>query len=271
MRQPELDGLRALAISMVLIWHYLGVPLGGQSSVAPVLIFGRTGVDLFFVLSGFLITRILLETRAQPGYFAVFYMRRALRILPPYLMLLAVYFIGLRLAPSHELFSGSVPPASYAIFLQNYAMAWLGTYGASLMAPTWSLAVEEQFYLLFPLLIWFTPTRRLPPIMYLLIVSAPIIRLATYAYSGNDWSAYVWMPARTDALAVGALIAMAWMQNRLAGIDARNVGYAFALLAFCIVIGPATGSAVVLGHSALAFLSGSTRQCWCSQHLRCLH
>lgn len=94
--------------------------------------------------------------------------------------------------------------------------------------------------------------------MYLLIVSAPVIRLATYAYSGNDWSAYVWMPARTDALAVGALIAMAWMQNRLAGIDARNVGYAFvALLAFCIVIGPATGSAVVLGHSALAFLSGS--------------
>src|SRR5215831_9167674 len=96
-RISELDGLRGVAVAMVLLWHFVGTTispdLGALSRiVSNVFLFGRTGVDLFFVLSGFLIIGILADRRESDAFFAPFYLRRAARILPPYFLLLAVFW-----------------------------------------------------------------------------------------------------------------------------------------------------------------------------------
>ena len=90
----EIDGLRAAAILLVVAWHYLGASDGPQSLPWRLFIFGRCGVDLFFVLSGYLITSILLRHRASPRYFSAFYGRRAFRILPVYGVMLLIFFAG---------------------------------------------------------------------------------------------------------------------------------------------------------------------------------
>jgi peptidoglycan/LPS O-acetylase OafA/YrhL len=112
-----------------------------------VFIFGRTGVDLFFVLSGYLITTILLNNRNSPSYFRSFYGRRVFRILPIYYVMFAVYVVGSYLSWSPSLFAGKVPEWTYAFGLQNFWMAARQDYGATWLAATWSLAIEEQFYL----------------------------------------------------------------------------------------------------------------------------
>src|SRR5437879_6072885 len=93
-RVKELDGLRALAILMVVAWHYLGMGDGSDSVPYRLFIFGRTGVDLFFVLSGYLITTMLLANKGSPRYFPTFYGRRSFRILPIYFVMVTVYLVG---------------------------------------------------------------------------------------------------------------------------------------------------------------------------------
>src|SRR5882757_9635973 len=162
-RVKELDGLRALAILLVVAWHYIGIVGGPESVLWRVFVFGRTGVDLFFVLSGYLITRILLANTGSPSYFATFYGRRSFRILPIYFVMVAIYLIGRQLGGSAPiLFGGPLPWWSYVIGLQNVWMAIQQTYGPAWLAGTWSLAIEEQFYLIFPLVVYLTPSRTLP-------------------------------------------------------------------------------------------------------------
>jgi peptidoglycan/LPS O-acetylase OafA/YrhL len=117
-RVKELDGLRALAILLVVAWHYLGI--GDRPASLPWQIFvaGRTGVDLFFVLSGYLITRMLLANAASPNYFSAFYGRRSFRILPVYFVMVAIYLVGRQLGGSAPiLFGGPLPWWSYVIGL----------------------------------------------------------------------------------------------------------------------------------------------------------
>src|ERR1019366_1514205 len=148
-RVSELDGLRALAILLVVAWHYLGVGDGAASIPWRIFMVGRTGVDLFFVLSGYLITGILLANAESSSYFSTFYRRRSFRILPIYGVMLAIYLIGRHLGGSAPiLFAGPLPWWSYAIGLQNIWMTIEQTYGAFWLAGTWSLAIEEQFYLI---------------------------------------------------------------------------------------------------------------------------
>ena len=112
-----------------------------NSALWRMFIFGRTGVDLFFVLSGYLITRILLANTGSPSYFATFYGRRSFRILPIYFVMLAIYLIGRQLGGSAPiLFGGPLPWWSYVIGLQNVWMAIEQSYGAAWLAGTWSLA-----------------------------------------------------------------------------------------------------------------------------------
>ena len=131
-RVKELDGLRALAILLVVAWHYLGAGDGPTSIPWRIFIVGRTGVDLFFVLSGYLITSILLANTKSPSYFSTFYRRRSFRILPIYYVMLVIYLIGRQLGGSAPatLFGGSLPWWSYVIGLQNIWMAIEQTYGA---------------------------------------------------------------------------------------------------------------------------------------------
>ena len=160
-RIPALDGLRGIAILLVLLRHSVFEFHPNSKFFSHLLVAGRlswSGVDLFFVLSGFLIGGILLDAIASPRYFKTFYVRRAYRILPLYAVVMALF--SLRYVTSHGSagplgsFSHSpIPWASYVTFTQNIWMAWLGTFGVGAVAATWSLAVEEQFYLTVPFII----------------------------------------------------------------------------------------------------------------------
>src|SRR5262249_34841992 len=136
------------------------------------------GVDLFFVLSGFLIAGILLDNRTATNYFSVFYTRRICRIFPLYFLVLGLFILLLATGAREWtsltwLFHDPMPLWSYATFTQNVPMALQSTLGAGWMEVTWSLAVEEQFYFVIPLLVWLFPRRTLAVIAILLIFLAP--------------------------------------------------------------------------------------------------
>ncbi len=213
---PELDGLRGIAILLVLATHYqMAIPAhtGLERALKNVLAHGWAGVDLFFVLSGFLITGILYDSKGQSNYFRNFYGRRTLRIFPLYYGLLAVILIGLIAAGAARHWNPSLPQ-----FRNLWSMQpWLWTYtfniacafghGSAHLGQLWSLSVEEQFYLVWPLVICFFPRRLLVPTCVAMIVAALALRIALFFYAPHV-DAYFLTPARMDSLAFGALIAM---------------------------------------------------------------
>ena len=141
-RIPQLDGLRALAITAVFLHHALRVPLLWM------------GVDMFFVLSGFLITGVLIKLKADNGsYFGAFYGRRARRILPPYFMFLLLASLFFPLGWGDHWYW-------YVFFGANFAEAFQRGAGG-IFQPLWSLSVEEQFYLVWPVLFLMADTRRI--------------------------------------------------------------------------------------------------------------
>jgi peptidoglycan/LPS O-acetylase OafA/YrhL len=165
-------------------------------------------VDLFFVLSGFLIGGILLDVRDSHNYFRTFYGRRFYRIVPLYYLWIGAYFV-IRLFGSSRFPWHSVPV--YVLFLQNYtktdraviAVAWLGA--------LWSLAVEEQFYLIVPTVVRFLSKPRLLLILYSAILCAPVFRILLYKYlRAHPAAPYTLTPCRADALAMGVLLAFGW-------------------------------------------------------------
>lgn len=161
-RIAELDGVRGLAIALVLVWHYLAssidqrVAADGLVVLSKVFALTWSGVDLFFVLSGFLIGGILLDNIDSPTYFRTFYVRRIARILPLYFAWFLLFLIIVRLGifrsiPSLEhLFADPLPVWSYVTFTQNFVMTSSYRFGAEWLGVTWSLAIEEQFYLILP-------------------------------------------------------------------------------------------------------------------------
>lgn len=209
-RDLALDGLRGLAILMVLCVHYFRFEPDHRVWIwlTNACKSGWLGVDLFFCLSGFLITRLLLADREQPHRFRDFYARRALRILPAYYAFLLVVFFVL----GHPELEGWGLP--FTLFYQNVAIIqqqsftpWRG------VDPLWSLAVEEQFYLLWPPLLYLTPARRLLPLCLSVIATAWATKLICLRL---DWpmTFYFLTPARMDALGGGALAAVAWQYGR---------------------------------------------------------
>ncbi|HSY52003.1 MAG TPA: acyltransferase [Thermoanaerobaculia bacterium] len=213
-RVPELDGIRGLAILLVLIWHYLLCEVGAPPLLFRFLNITSSGVDLFFVLSGFLIGGILLDQRDAPNYFSVFYGRRICRIFPIYFAWLLLYVV---LSPiRYHLHIGTaadwslgpqLPLWSYATFVQNFLQAKRGTFGPFWLAPTWSLAVEEQFYLLLPLVIRFTSRRWLPVLLGAAVVAAPFARALVYDPGQGGIASTVLLFCRTDSLLLGVLSA----------------------------------------------------------------
>jgi peptidoglycan/LPS O-acetylase OafA/YrhL len=224
-RIPELDGLRGIAIALVLIFHYIGgvehAPLGywiDRSLSA--LSAGWSGVDLFFILSGFLIGGILLDARNSRHYFGPFYMRRVFRILPIYYLWTLFYgalIVGaVCLLPSH--FSATprdlLQVPIHLLFLQNMQLFGMASFPWLWFAVTWSLAVEEQFYLLAPLLIRFLSLRRLVSVLAATICLAPLLRFLVFQYwLPHTFAAQYLMPCRADALALGMLLAIAWRED----------------------------------------------------------
>jgi peptidoglycan/LPS O-acetylase OafA/YrhL len=202
----ELDGLRGIAILMVMVhrfWPRTGVGLGADMAGT-----GWIGVDLFFVISGFLITGILLDTKGDHGYFRNFYARRALRIFPLYYLFVIGVFVAFSHNASFRQLAGS--PLWYLFHLGNVPEGVLGNNVPYWIAPTWSLAIEEQFYLTFPLLVYLLSRRRLTHVLLGMIVCAPIIRLATMiAMPDQERVQYLFTLCRIDTIAVGCLLAVA--------------------------------------------------------------
>ncbi|MBX3020237.1 MAG: acyltransferase [Bdellovibrionales bacterium] len=208
-RSAELDGLRGLAILLVMGFHFyffprqFGVPLAEFAS--PWLDSGWIGVDLFFVLSGFLITGLLADSRGSQTYFRRFYLRRTLRIFPLYYFLLLIYFVGRNALPLGLNSEGhALATSSLWSYTSNFLLAAKGWDSLPvLVGHLWTLAIEEQFYLLWPFVIAFVPTRLVLWICAVLILLCPVAR----AWQG-DLAAYVLTPFRMDTLAAGAGLAL---------------------------------------------------------------
>ena len=201
----SLDGVRGIAALMIMVFHFFQ-EVEQQTGVVGMLkklsVFGRTGVTLFFVLSGFLITRILLHTKETPGYFRNFYGRRAVRIFPLYYLFLLIYYY---LVPAVE---GSASPALsdqlyYYFYLQNFAE----TFGWEVTGPLhfWSLAVEEHFYLFWPLVVYLVTQRRLLKIIVAIVVMALLLRMYMV---GSGYSVFYFTFTRFGALAIGSGLAL---------------------------------------------------------------
>jgi peptidoglycan/LPS O-acetylase OafA/YrhL len=217
-----LDGLRGIAILMVLAHHFAlfgGYRPGTWLDTFTVALAGAgwAGVDLFFVLSGFLITRILLNADREQHYFLNFYARRTLRIFPLYYVTLGVFFVLTPfvawhlgwIAPSMEEAYRAViaDQAWYWSYLVNVQIAYGGWPEFSALAHFWSLAIEEQFYLVWPLLVFFLARQNLLRVCVAFIVLSLAIRVLLVS-NGEVLAAYVLAPARLDALAMGALLAI---------------------------------------------------------------
>ena len=198
-----LDGVRGIAILLVILFHYgyLGC--------------GWIGVQLFFVLSGYLITSILVKDRGQPlkDYLKRFYWRRSLRIFPLYylyLFVILVAFVVLKIPPAFRDQWPFLFTYTYNVrhILPNYD-------GSELLIHLWSLSVEEQFYLIWPLLVYMVATRRFRSLLVAIVVGIPLVRLVTSVLligAGKDplymgTVLYTITPFQIDAFAIGAIVA----------------------------------------------------------------
>jgi peptidoglycan/LPS O-acetylase OafA/YrhL len=239
-RVPELDGIRGLAVSMVLVFHFVNNQVGSiaDPSRFSQILFKVTstfwsGVDLFFILSGYLIGSILLKNKHAGNYFKAFYFRRILRIAPLYYLLILIY-LALKYFqfpdPGKFIFGNEIPIWPYFLFLQNYFMGFLNTLASPPLTPTWSLAIEEQFYLLLPSLIFFVRKKYIPYILVACILIAPFFR----SLAINWYQEYTSFHTRMDTLMFGVLISyLVQEKNLLSFLKGKEIT---VLVVFIIVL-----------------------------------
>ncbi len=203
---PALDGIRGIAILLILLCHQFGF--------IPFAAYGRTGVDLFFVLSGYLITEILMRTGDQPHYFRNYFGRRVLRIFPLYYGFVTLFFVFARFLPA--LTDQVLYYRQHAGFVWLHLQNWLyllhekPVEPAPLMNHFWSLSLEEQFYLLWPLVLYlFRDKKQLEHILYLFLMASIAARMIAWSAWGDGYRYFYFQSvARLDGFAVGGLIAV---------------------------------------------------------------
>jgi peptidoglycan/LPS O-acetylase OafA/YrhL len=209
---PALDGVRALAVTAVLLHHCFHRLFPG----------GGLGVDLFFVLSGFLITRLLDAEVSSSGTLRIdlFYVRRALRLLPPVFFVLLLSFFIFRFKPPNVSVAWFDAPTTWSwprcasavlLYYANYTNSHLG-----ILNPTWSLSIEEHFYFVWPVLLWFlrskakaTSARWQFIVPLLLIAGCVIERIALYHAHFSSFPIAALTPSRIDSLLLGAIAGFA--------------------------------------------------------------
>lgn len=269
-REPVLDGIRGIAIVLVLFHHfviYSQLPqevkldhylriLGGAS---------WSGVDLFFVLSGFLITGILYDSKSSSRYFTTFYGRRVLRIFPLYYAVLAIAFFVLPalLDPTtaEQLRRGQIWYWTYTSNVDVAVNQWPQPLH---LAHFWSLAVEEQFYLIWPFAVFALERRKLISVTVACFIGALALRFVLPNWL-HHLSVYTLMPARMDALAAGAFLALVARGERRSEERSRWIR-SLVFVAAAVVVGlmvylrglhPEAGLVRTFGYSVLALLFAS--------------
>ena len=247
---PALDGVRGLAIFLVFLVHFFE-PFTAQNPFEKCVFFiagyGGLGVDLFFVLSGFLITGILCDTKAGPNFFKNFYMRRFFRIFPLYYGVLLVLFGVLPFIPA---FQGETLTRLSSIqgwawsYLLNVYVALQGAWTHPYITHFWSLSVEEHFYIFWPLVVYSCSRKNLLRICVGLMVFSCVLRMILYASGVNFISIYALTPCRLDGLALGAYLAASvrgegsssywtgWLKSRARVLAIGTI--VFFLLAYAI-------------------------------------
>ncbi len=244
----ELDGLRGIAAVAVFFHHVCFTSVAAKGWSAPILwlrdvsIWGMYGVDLFFVLSGFLITSLLLEARGAGSYYHDFYWKRVLRILPLYILCLLVVALFIPGSRGYVIMS--------ALFVANFA--WLLHIGS--VGPFWTLAIEEQFYLLWPTVVRRRSVAQLRRWSLSIAGSAILLRLIAAAFGHRD---YLFTFFRCDALAGGAFLAC-WLYRRDA--EDRTTSSEDRILAGTLLLGGLLFAASQLpaqGPRAVAYASAS--------------
>jgi peptidoglycan/LPS O-acetylase OafA/YrhL len=264
-----LDGLRGIAILLVMIFHQTVMTAATEVDEAFLTVtgFGWCGVDLFFVLSGFLITGILFDSRESAGYFRNFYCRRIVRIFPLYY---AVLFVALVILPriphaksaNFSRMAGDEP--WYWLYLSNFAIARAGQWRHAILDVSWSLAIEEQFYLVWPVVVLVCSRASLLRISSMLVLAAPVLRALLLWADAAPIAIYVLTPTRIDALAIGAWVALAARQPG-GLIWLRRIGRPVSAVAGVAVLGFLVSGRTfcwdpwiqVAGYTALALLAAS--------------
>lgn len=249
---PALDGLRGVAILVVMVHNLLFIAPGGDlfgRVLVAVADRGWIGVQLFFALSGFLITRILIASREATNYFSSFYARRTLRIFPLYYATLLVIFV---LLPALDaLPEGFIRHPQRELAMWLYLTNWVQPFhpGQGSIPHLWSLAVEEQFYLLWPLVVRWLSTAALLRSCVVLALGSLLFR-ALLQWQGADFEViYQFTPSRIDALVLGAAVACRWA---LPGVapgrgDAAKAGWA----ALAVFVGGALATRGYAAHLPL--------------------
>jgi peptidoglycan/LPS O-acetylase OafA/YrhL len=235
-RIPQLDGIRGAAILLVVVWHFVVAPVmqaPHESVLARIVIHAGlltwSGVDLFFVLSGFLIGGILIDAKDSRNYFKAFYIRRAFRILPVYLLVVTAYLLYWSMATTQKTalratFGDPMPWYVYFTFTQNF---WLAhhTWDSVFLAVSWSLAVEEQFYLLLPAIVRLLQRQLVLLAAVTLALGSASTRTLLYLHYGPSWStaAYTLLFSRADALMFGVICAAVLRDRKLKELLVRNL------------------------------------------------
>jgi peptidoglycan/LPS O-acetylase OafA/YrhL len=270
---PALDGLRGVAILLVVTYHAARIlPYVGprEEVLQRVLDTGWIGVDLFFVLSGFLITGILLDTKGSAAYFRTFYARRMLRIVPLYFVFLlciaAAAWIAYALGFGQEQADQSLRVQPwYWTYMVNVLIAREGWAASGRhTAHLWSLSIEEQFYLAWPVIVFAISRRALIRTAIGVAVGALALRVALVAMHAPWAAVYVLLPTRVDTLAIGALLAvLAREPNAWSRVRAWALPAAVAAALVCAALFRREGLArsgeftQTIGYSALAVFSGA--------------
>lgn len=261
-RIPELNGIRGLAILLVLMYHYVYViaqpaDRSWQAYLAAFFRLGWSGVDLFFVLSGLLIGGILLDAKGAENYYRTFYAHRFYRIAPLYFICLLLFYAGLYWMPADPastprmIFTGALPAWAYPFFVQNFFVASRHTFGAIWMIVTWSLALQEQFYLLLPTAIRMLSSKGIVRLALIAIIGAPIVRIGFYLSGNLFYAPYVLLPSRMDALGLGVLLAVAIRNKQAWTWLAMRRKYLYSLF---LVLG--VGMVGFSVHTTMAIMAG---------------